>query len=162
MSRPSRARGLKQYSYSHETISIRVAPLAGAWIETLKIHSLRSVKMSRPSRARGLKQQVIKALQLVPVAPLAGAWIETGKNFSIRAFLAVAPLAGAWIETYVLHLSSTAVLSRPSRARGLKRPWRALQRLGTNVAPLAGAWIETSKEVSEARRLSRAPRGRVD
>ena len=57
-----------------------VAPLAGAWIET-----------------------VTAILPLTPseVAPLAGAWIETTALYRLYhyALLQVAPLAGAWIET---------------------------------------------------------------
>ncbi len=55
-SRPSRARGLKLRARLSLDQQEEVAPLAGAWIETLL-----SV------RARGSSR----------VAPLAGAWIET-------------------------------------------------------------------------------------
>mgnify|MGYP006991307262 FL=1 len=57
----------------------KVAPLAGAWIET----SLRS-----------------RIICQLPVAPLAGAWIETPAAGSLSPTPdIVAPLAGAWIET---------------------------------------------------------------
>ena len=36
-------------------------------------------------------------------------------------------------------------VSRPSRARGLKRPKWATEDIPTIVAPFAGAWIETAK-----------------
>jgi len=55
-SRPSRARGLKQLYHFAGFKFQWVAPLAGAWIETLK-------RMRISTSAR--------------VAPLAGAWIET-------------------------------------------------------------------------------------
>ena len=55
-SRPSRARGLKPGHGSGTQIKETVAPLAGAWIETLT----------------GLT-----ATWPTAVAPLAGAWIET-------------------------------------------------------------------------------------
>jgi len=55
MSRPSRARGLKQNQHAHLSHTRQVAPLAGAWIETsLNMLNLRT-SSSRPSRARGLK-----------------------------------------------------------------------------------------------------------
>ena len=55
-----------------------VAPLAGAWIETVHDahHALNRV-----------------------VAPLAGAWIETCRRHRHAGLDVVAPLAGAWIET---------------------------------------------------------------
>ncbi len=60
-----------------------VAPLAGAWIETIKlVLFVKKQKLSRPLRARGLKP--------------AGAQI-------VAAFGKVAPLAGAWIETPTIH-----------------------------------------------------------
>ena len=76
-SHPSRVRGLKLPSIKHLGFAAWVAPLAGAWIETLlevTAHNYRAV------------------------APLAGAWIETINQFA-EIFGQVAPLAGAWIET---------------------------------------------------------------
>ncbi len=164
-SRPSRARGLKRPGVQPAAGRDRVAPLAGAWIETL----------TRPPGSTGL------AL----VAPLAGAWIETMVWRSRCARSAVAPLAGAWIETPGGGRSRNDRASRPSRARGLKqgargrpdrragsRPSRArglkpegdeALRADLHVAPLAGAWIETCGRCGRCRPVSsRAPRGRVD
>ena len=57
----------------------RVAPFAGAWIETVG-----------GSNGTGNDN----------VAPFAGAWIETPRDFQFLAMLTeVAPFAGAWIET---------------------------------------------------------------
>jgi len=78
MSRPTRARGLKQSLACVRPASDAVAPHAGAWIET------------------SLKMYIFPA---PTVAPHAGAWIET---FGVRyngTRLLVAPHAGAWIET---------------------------------------------------------------
>ena len=55
-----------------------VAPLVGAWIETLTSTNL------------------VKHLL---VAPLVGAWIETPKYDKTDLPYFVAPLVGAWIET---------------------------------------------------------------
>ena len=143
-----------------------VAPLAGAWIETVRSALSASI---------------------MAVAPLAGAWIETTDRPAAPDIASVAPLAGAWIETLLSCVSVVYILSRPSRARGLKpsgllclhqlarsRPSRArgLKPVSTalifkvavsrpsrarglkqlmlltgqlmwQVAPLAGAWIET-------------------
>ena len=72
-----RVRGLK---LSLETINLKpiVAPLAGAWIETVIRHY---------------------NAEFSEVAPLAGAWIETSCFKKVKRRLNVAPLAGAWIET---------------------------------------------------------------
>ena len=71
-------RGLKPQEKGGEEHSIKVAPLAGAWIET---------------------PIVMQSTTCVRVAPLAGAWIETKGASSNGVGQDVAPLAGAWIET---------------------------------------------------------------
>ena len=55
-----------------------VAPLVGAWIETLNSE---------------------QSSLLYHVAPLVGAWIETHSGCKDMLFSPVAPLVGAWIET---------------------------------------------------------------
>ena len=62
-----------------KTISINVAPLVGAWIETI-------------SSSLGVHP--------LAVAPLVGAWIETRKAQEVEFRNRVAPLVGAWIETF--------------------------------------------------------------
>ncbi len=56
-----------------------VAPRAGAWIETFfLLFIILQNHMSRPARARGLKHAGVKAYEArKKVAPRAGAWIET-------------------------------------------------------------------------------------
>ena len=77
-SHPSRVRGLKHKPFHLPQSTISVAPLAGAWIETV----LTIFIFLRRS-----------------VAPLAGAWIETSTYNYAYSVNIVAPLAGAWIET---------------------------------------------------------------
>ncbi len=78
MSRPSRARGLKLAKVKPSSRPIKVAPFAGAWIETSKSYVINIIATSRPSRARGLKHLNIAGVSVpVDVAPFAGAWIET-------------------------------------------------------------------------------------
>ena len=60
-------------------LSVYVAPLAGAWIET---------------------EINFGGLPPLFVAPLAGAWIETVRYKLTPKKWSVAPLAGAWIETH--------------------------------------------------------------
>ena len=123
----------------------RVAPHAGAWIETPAVSAFRAVSI---------------------VAPHAGAWIETLALLASRDPRHVAPHAGAWIETLrIRHPVPGGHESHPTRVRGLKPatcvapvPWvrshptrvRGLklvagdgQRPAARVAPHAGAWIET-------------------
>ena len=57
----------------------------------------------------------------------------------------VAPHAGAWIETHPQQPSeSELIMSRPTRARGLKHGDPAGRAGEKHVAPHAGAWIETA------------------
>ncbi len=100
-SRPTRARGLKLVYRGAVLPKVRVAPHAGAWIETRRAQRKQSlVAQSRPTRARGLKpRRTSSSERSCGVAPHAGAWIETWRN----AVLKVIPSA-----------------SRPTRARGLK------------------------------------------
>ena len=54
-----------------------VAPLAGAWIEIYIINPAILHSLSLPSRERGLKSRSKPSVDAVfKVAPLAGAWIE--------------------------------------------------------------------------------------
>ena len=56
----------------------RVAPYAGAWIETLLFAWYSRIRSSPPTRGRGLKPLLTAAVNpLTVVAPYAGAWIET-------------------------------------------------------------------------------------
>jgi len=100
---PSRGRGSKPPHVDLVVVPHRVAPLAGAWIET---------------------GQVQRDWTPGSVAPLAGAWIETSDTTAGRSAPRVAPLAGAWIETYRRRpLSRHQGWSPPSRGRGSKRPF---------------------------------------
>jgi len=56
LSRPTRARGLKQAILAYRLVRSCVAPHAGAWIETLqRVSGHHRHCPSRPTRARGLK-----------------------------------------------------------------------------------------------------------
>ena len=100
MSLPLRERGLK-FSVSMRRIrAIRVAPLAGAWIEIPAYYVLLSLRLSSlPLRERGLKFLCLAVVQSPTLSlPLR----ERGLKFCIlQTFYwreQVAPLAGAWIE----------------------------------------------------------------
>ena len=73
-----RVRGLKRVIRKICAYRQKVAPYAGAWIETIFI----ILKKRKPH-----------------VAPYAGAWIETLLPLGAASSRCVAPYAGAWIET---------------------------------------------------------------
>ena len=79
----------------------KVAPYAGAWIETGAL--------------------LESAFRLLRVAPYAGAWIETAKMHAARKASHVAPYAGAWIETAQAIAEPVIPKSPPTRGRGSKR-----------------------------------------
>ena len=78
-----------------------VAPHAGAWIETYIRRPVgASLDTSLPTRERGLKRFRLRRIRHHPqVAPHAGAWIETAAGLREAFGPGVAPHAGAWIET---------------------------------------------------------------
>ena len=91
---------MKPYGEGDLKIGVPVAPLVGAWIETIIGRTGLTQTMSLPSWERGLK-------------PLT----EPEQS----ALNAVAPLVGAWIETVNTKAScSTVATSLPSWERGLK------------------------------------------
>ena len=94
-------RGLKHTNANTIAHLKKVAPHAGAWIETKK--------------AAGV-------LGAFTVAPHAGAWIETKRYWMQIRNRWVAPHAGAWIETNVSWCFSCIAASHPTRVRGLKLP----------------------------------------
>ena len=61
-----------------------------------------------------------KKLCIFAVAPFAGAWIEICREIADISFYSVAPFAGAWIEIITNMNHFLAILSLPSRERGLK------------------------------------------
>ena len=100
-----------------------VAPHAGAWIETIMGLSTTILVLVAPHAGAWIETAyAIKLLIIILVAPHAGAWIETMSYESWRTkILRVAPHAGAWIETQAPLPVQVPALSRPTRARGLKR-----------------------------------------
>ena len=98
MSHPSWVRGLK-LSVRRTSWLLCVAPLVGAWIETLAF-TLFDLEYS--------------------VAPLVGAWIETLIVLYNKLCSHVAPLVGAWIETTSRDVVVRGRASHPSWVRGLK------------------------------------------
>ena len=90
---------MKQEQQGTEQKHLNVAPLVGAWIET--------VMNGHAALMQG-------------VAPLVGAWIETWYYDYKMYRQTVAPLVGAWIETCITFFVLHDVQSHPSWVRGLK------------------------------------------
>ena len=77
--------------------------------------------MSHPTRVRGLKRHRPRDEDGDDdVAPYTGAWIETRSSMSPTTRYGVAPYTGAWIETNAVGEVVGAVVSHPTRVRGLK------------------------------------------
>ena len=99
----------------------KVAPFAGAWIETAR-HGENPLNLaSPPSRGRGLKPHCCHCTSpITPVAPFAGAWIETLYLNSAWSCFESPPSRGRGLKlSKGLTLPSRAA-SPPSRGRGLK------------------------------------------
>ncbi len=78
LSPPMRGRGLKLFLFERCRCLDRVAPHAGAWIETTTGNNPDPRGWSPPMRGRGLKLAPTEPRPVyVAVAPHAGAWIET-------------------------------------------------------------------------------------
>ena len=185
-SRPTRARGLKPLLRHRHGRLVHVAPHAGAWIETQVTTPTTPTTGVAPHAGAWIETvSAYPQHDTLAVAPHAGAWIETLTLSRRQRNFTVAPHAGAWIETNRLKYVAKYIVSRPTRARGLKLAhlpaldvlaevaphagaWietRPLARgLGrAHVAPHAGAWIETNlHRLLHLCLLRRAPRGRVD
>ena len=114
----------------------RVAPHAGAWIETA---------------------DMILSSLFCCVAPHAGAWIETGYVYQRHWFHLVAPHAGAWIETYNRLPLDVRCCVAPHAGAWIETRVILLTYPSKNVAPHAGAWIETSRLTVYRRFFSSLP-----
>ena len=120
---PSRERGLKYYNCRYKQRNLKVAPLAGAWIEIYPVSQYISTwgKVAPLAGAWIEIEKIGNATTNATVAPLAGAWIEIRKCKNGSWLNVVAPLAGAWIEIKIIQfVISDFALSLPSRERGLK------------------------------------------
>ena len=104
MSPLTQGRGLKLCILIGDASPDKVAPHAGAWIET---------------------SGQVATFAFTTVAPHAGAWIETVMMHPYLLPIPVAPHAGAWIETLVFFLCSVKLLSPLTQGRGLKQGKRA-------------------------------------
>ena len=123
----------------------RVAPRAGAWIETCEPRARQRRIRSPLAQGRGSKRIARRAVSAHRVvAPRAGAWIETMIDTRINASARVAPRAGAWIETIVRSPpSANGAWSPLAQGRGSKHCRFVAAVARRDVAPRAGAWIET-------------------
>jgi len=99
MSLPVRERGLKPLEVTIQEIEEKVAPRAGAWIETSVTFDV-----------------------FLPewVAPRAGAWIETGFLVQLHLFHLSLPVRERGLKLFQILIAFSAFKSLPVRERGLK------------------------------------------
>ncbi len=186
LSLPARERGSKPQEGPDRAAPVRVAPRAGAWIETA-VAVRRTAKdiSSLPARERGSKQDVHDLRKpLIRVAPRAGAWIETLRAFWGTLPPAVAPRAGAWIETHRGPAPRRPCWSLPARERGSKRATADIQRphpqslparergskpqngdhlcLGHESLPARERGSKLNRITNYIKEMRRSPRGSVD
>ena len=99
----------------------QVAPLVGAWIETIADAVVISLALVAPLVGAWIETWLEAAEPHASrVAPLVGAWIETNAVRAGAGAAGVAPLVGAWIETVTKLNYKKIDLSHPSWVRGLK------------------------------------------
>ena len=119
---PLRERGLKSINDIVTSLSSRVAPSQGAWIEMFNYW---------------------REALLEYVAPSQGAWIEITFTAALFPGARVAPSQGAWIEIKICNnIIDLVFVSLPLRERGLKFRYCQHIRFCFCVAPSQGAWIE--------------------
>ena len=162
------------------TASAKVAPRAGAWIETCPLQSFRQLHASPPARGRGLKRKTREDKEGVLWSPPArGRGLKRSTGSAWTGPLVSPPARGRGLKHQSLDTVKWYVQSPPARGRGLKlrhlsilcmtvesppARGRGLKHFSTNfsfitlVAPRAGAWIETCSGYSDRRRGLVAPR----
>ena len=140
---PSRGRGSKPPTEAQSRQDRRVAPLAGAWIETRMTVPFGSPMLSPPSRGRGSKLSEMGTERSRPWSP---------------------PSRGRGSKrSRIFRCTGCRRRSPPSRGRGSKRIPARYPSSAPTVAPLAGAWIETITALwAISRDDGRPPRGGVD
>ena len=140
---PARERGSKRHirAISIEDVA-KLAPRAGARIETISIDRHRSSPLRRSPRGSADRNRFRRRPRL------------TGYR--------VAPRAGARIETLTVSITPIAAASLPARERGSKHPTRPAAPPEPTVAPRAGARIETAPRCVAGANAGRSPRGSAD
>ena len=145
VSPPTRGRGSKPLLQPVDDAFMRVAPHAGAWVETRKCQS----RISDPT-----------------VAPHAGAWVETRSPRRPPRDAGGRPPRGGVGRNHALAFSAFRSTSPPTRGRGSKHVDREPPAGCRVVAPHAGAWVETRptdrQPVPSTRRPPRGGVGRND
>ncbi len=142
----------------------RVAPRAGAWIETTLRGYGSRVAASLPARERGSKQ-IFGRAQSYPcqVAPRAGAWIETWPKTSICLKAASRSPRGSVDRNENARLEDANFEgSLPARERGSKQTLGVIDANDCGRSP-RGSVDRNIKTIAERYEgTSRSPRGSVD
>mgnify|MGYP000862960858 CR=1 FL=1 len=143
-----------------------VAPLSGAWIETVnniyegifstshpsRVRGLKLAdekaskanKRSHPSRVRGLKRSLNQLLRLrLGSHPSRVRGLKRFLGYPRNHGNSVAPLSGAWIETRKINGRILTTPVAPLSGAWIETYASRLALFCASVAPLSGAWIET-------------------
>ena len=141
-----------------------VAPLVGAWIETIWCVKADENTLSHPSWVRGLKHPLIENRQkLTKSHP---SWVRGLKLLILLALRKFSLSHPSWVrglKQSTLDLNLYTAESHPSWVRGLKLDSRnVITFIRYIVAPLVGAWIETVALPNVYDFYGRTPRGCVD
>src|SRR5579885_99248 len=143
--------------------SRRVAPHAGAWIETGWPEWWCGGFPSPLTRGRGSKPRRLESgKRLLRVAPHAGAWIETFHGLPRAATHPVAPHAGAWIETQKQQLLHALHASPLTRGRGSKRDRRGSCQVSSSRPSRGGVDRNSASSTTTIAGPGRPSRGGVD
>ena len=159
ISHPLRVRELKPLPFKM-ILNFMIAPLAGAWIETIQTKLVADTKDRTPcgcvnwniwnyARSVFCKSHPLRVRELKQV----WRWCRISRK--------IAPLAGAWIETVTEPNWMVLGKSHPLRVRELKLAYVWILRKW-KIAPLAGAWIETFTIVQTLTPQNRTPCGCVN
>ena len=155
---PMRGRGSKPTRHRNLATD-RVAPHAGAWIETSHASPTRRGARSPPMRGRGSKHAADHLTGSSPGRPPCGG-VDRNSSAPHRRTAPRRPPCGG-VDRNRRSSSSVPAASRPP-CGGVDRNARVpADACGRQVAPHAGAWIETSRFAAAAKQ-SRSPsmRGR--
>ena len=113
---------MKRILYYSKSGDKRVAPHAGAWIETIGYTYMpHCVAMSRPTRARGLKLDAVAAVAVFLLSrPTRARGLKLRQTIEQRGINQSRPTRARGLKPYNVGLSTVRNGSRPTRARGLK------------------------------------------
>ncbi len=155
---PLRERGSKLPIVWGERAEVKVAPPAGAWIETPEAATTRARLVSLPLRERGSKLAVAVAVAVAARrSPCGSVDRNTIEQIEASYEISRSPCGSVDRNSSEGREGHCDGLSLPLRERGSKHSAIGTQPCGRHVAPPAGAWIETPQPPHPAQSPPVAP-----